>query len=959
MKFKYIYLLHNLLFMSFFCHFSKYNFIFCFIGLTFSELAWSSGKYPVRNFGPGDYYAGIQNIDFAQNRDMNLFVANNLGILSFDGNQWSAHALNTGKKQRSLAFDDETDRLYVGSQGDFGFFQKNWEYVSLIKLIPESSRDFDEVWDVFLHDSKVYFCTFQAIYSYNGKSINVIDHPEGFDHSFLTGNRLFTQTKSGQLFEIKNDQLTNSLEQGKSNAIVAGLVQYKVGYLIFYNSGSIEYSNLSNSEKVFPNFENELLGKYVNHVLQLSDTRLVISTQRSGIYLFDPQKGLIENIGPTDGLLSSDCLRSFQDYIGNLWVGMQNGIAMVDINSPMRLINNEINLKGSGYEVFETDEGYYYTTSNGIYFLATAATKSIFLSGTEGPAYAMSMINGKLYAGHHTGLFQLKNGRARRSARTTGLWEIKRLRSNPEFAIGGTYFGLHLFRIDERGDLVSLGKVAGFNESSRFFEEDRSGRIWVGQFYKGLYRMSFDKTFSTASVIKVSDSYDLPIKEHIILSRINDEIYIGTEMGLYRIDQNKDSIVSSELFSNDIGNNWVYLLAQDRQKNVHIFTNNKVGFFRQVSANNYAYVPSSLFHLRQTFNNDLLRLSMNVSNGVLFDANEGFIRYDPSLEDRRSLQKAPLVNRVFSVAEDSILFERLPFENRTIIEPIVITEGIKVLQFEVESFKFRNVNNSQFRYFLKGFDDQYGEWMNSTLKEYTNLKEGEYEFSVQTFNYLGEIITSDPLILKVKPPFFKSLFAKIFYVVLGVLLVVQGYRFQRSYYRSKQKRLEEAKQEELEQKHQELQDLKEEKINDELRHVNNLLAASTMNLVVKNEFMENIKEEIKQVNTNHKVEETQKALQRIVREIDTTLKVQEDWKQFEYHFDQVHGDFLTRLTGEFLDLTPGEQKLCAFLRLKMDTKEIANLMGVSLRGVEVARYRLRKKLLLDHHQNLSKFILEY
>ena len=167
------------------------------------------------------------------------------------------------------------------------------------------------------------------------------------------------------------------------------------------------------------------------------------------------------------------------------------------------------------------------------------------------------------------------------------------------------------------------------------------------------------------------------------------------------------------------------------------------------------------------------------------------------------------------------------------------------------------------------------------------------------------------------------------------------------------------RQEELAQKHKEVQDLKKEQIETELRHVNNLLAASTMNLVVKNEFMENIKEEIQEVQKNGSRQDTTKALKRIVKEIDTTLKVQEDWKQFEYHFDKVHGDFLTRLTNEFLDLTPGEQKLCAFLRLKMDTKEIANLMGVSLRGVEVARYRLRKKLNLDSHQNLSKFILEY
>ena len=170
---------------------------------------------------------------------------------------------------------------------------------------------------------------------------------------------------------------------------------------------------------------------------------------------------------------------------------------------------------------------------------------------------------------------------------------------------------------------------------------------------------------------------------------------------------------------------------------------------------------------------------------------------------------------------------------------------------------------------------------------------------------------------------------------------------------------EKTRQQELAQNQKELQQLKEEKIKSELRHVNNLLAASTMNLVVKNEFMENIKEELKEVRVKGEVAETRNALEKIVKEIDTTLKLQEDWKQFEYHFDHVHGDFLTRLTGEFRDLTPGEQKLCAFLRLKMDTKEISNLMSISLRGVEVARYRLRKKLGLENYQNLSKFILEY
>ncbi len=918
------------------------------------------GKYPIKNFTPDEYKAGIQNIDFAQNRDMNLFVANNLGVLSFNGNEWSVHAYNTGKKQRSLAFDERKNRLYVGSQGDFGYFENDWKYVTLINKMPIDAPDFDEVWDVFLDESIVYFCTFQGIYVYDGQSISVIEKDNGFNHSFQTGSRLFTQSPTGELFEIEGKQISNPIRQGKKNQIVAGVIARNMGYIIFYNSGQIEYSTNYEVNDIFPDLSRALEGKYVNHVLQLSDARFVISTQRAGLFLYDEQSGLIENISNEDGLQSNACLRSFQDFTGNLWVGMQNGIALIDINSALKIIDQNINLQGSGYEVFETEEGTYYTTSNGIYFLDKDAAMSNFLVGTEGPAYGMQIVGDKLYAGHHTGLFLLENGKAKRCAYTNGLWGVKRLRSNPQYAIGGTYTGLYLFKINDNEELEEVQNIDGFSESSRFFEEDRKGNIWVGQYYKGLYQLELNESLTKANVKKSPKSFDMDIGEHIILSRIDDELYLGTDIGIYKIDQSSDKIVEDELFTDIIGKDWVYLLAQDNQKNVYIFTEELVGFFKQLSSNNYAYIPSSLFLLRQSFNNDLLTVSTNVSNGVFFNANEGFIHYSPGQEERLRIEKKPLVSKIYNLAEDRSLYSRSPFQSRSdSIETIKILQGTKVLKFVVESFKYKDVNNRQFRYFLKGFDDDYGEWSNVTFKEYTNLTEGNYEFFVQTSNYLGETVTSKPIFIEVNPPFYKSFTAKIIYIILFITLLLLIYRLQRQYYKGKQIRSELAKQEELAEKQKEVKKLKEEKIESELRHVNNLLAASTMNLVVKNEFMENIKEEIKQVKLNGQVKDAQKALERIIKEIDSTLKLQEDWKQFEYHFDKVHGDFLSRLTNEFVDLTPGEQKLSAFLRLKMDTKEIANLMGISLRGVEVARYRLRKKLGLDKHQNLSKFILEY
>ena len=162
-----------------------------------------------------------------------------------------------------------------------------------------------------------------------------------------------------------------------------------------------------------------------------------------------------------------------------------------------------------------------------------------------------------------------------------------------------------------------------------------------------------------------------------------------------------------------------------------------------------------------------------------------------------------------------------------------------------------------------------------------------------------------------------------------------------------------------EEKQETLIRLKREKVDTELQHVSNLLAASTMNLVVKNEFIDSIKQELHNLRENGKWSEAKQTLEKIEKEIDTNLRLQEDWEQFEYHFDKVHGDFLSRLQHTYPDLSPNEQKLCTLLRLNLNTKEIANMLSISQRGVEVARYRLRKKLNLEKGQNLSKFILEY
>ena len=83
-----------------------------------------------------------------------------------------------------------------------------------------------------------------------------------------------------------------------------------------------------------------------------------------------------------------------------------------------------------------------------------------------------------------------------------------------------------------------------------------------------------------------------------------------------------------------------------------------------------------------------------------------------------------------------------------------------------------------------------------------------------------------------------------------------------------------------------------------------------------------------------------------------------NWEQFAAHFDEINNDFVKKLKTKFPNLTSTDLKVCTYLQLKLASKEIAQLMNITIRGVEISRYRLRKKLQLSPGQTLTVFLSE-
>ena len=177
----------------------------------------------------------------------------------------------------------------------------------------------------------------------------------------------------------------------------------------------------------------------------------------------------------------------------------------------------------------------------------------------------------------------------------------------------------------------------------------------------------------------------------------------------------------------------------------------------------------------------------------------------------------------------------------------------------------------------------------------------------------------------------------------------------KQYYKKQREKLMQKTTRELELKKlenkQQLMHFNNEKLKQDIASKNRELGISTMSLIKKNEFLNSIKKELQNMpNTN--------SLKHVIKIIDKNINNTDDWHLFEEAFNNADKDFLKKIKREHPSLTSSDLRLCAYLRLNLSSKEIAPLLNISPRSVEVKRYRLRKKIGLDHESSLSNYILE-
>ncbi len=942
-----------------------------------------SGLPFVRIFYPSEYKAGIQNWQIAQDKRGLLYIANNFGLLEFDGNHWEVHGLKNGTKVRSIAIDAR-GRIYAGGQGDFGYFfpdvHGRLTYISLADSLKEPYRNFDETWRVYIDNEKVYFCTLSRIYIYNGSNFTILDPTLPINLSFLVNRQLYVTEQSTGINIVEGSTM-KPIKGGSffSRNSVSSILSLNANNLLIstFQQGIFQLSN----GQIQP--WNEKLQQYfvdanVNCMVRLRNGNLAIGTQNSGLILLNDEGIILMQLTRGRGLENGTILSIYEDDLSNLWIGQNNGLAFIEIGSPFTFINEQSGLPGTGYSAYLNGAQLYLGTNTGLYVKDKNGLEHFTqIKKSNGQVYHIDRYADDLLMGHHNGASRIEGTKAFSISSEPGSWIFLALKDQPSKLIEGTYSGLQLYeKIDNHWKLKK--KLKGFQESSRVMAQDSNGDLWVTHGYKGAFKLRLSNLMD--SIINVSyygTNKGLPSNRLINVFNIRSELLFTTERGVFKYDSITDTFKPQELISNLLGKAaQITYMEEDALGNIYFIGQDQIGVLKKNAIGDYKRDINTFTRIKRFLNDDLENITILNNNEVLFGAKEGFIHFDPNKSfDRKTTFKA-LIRKVSSTYEnDSVLFYGNYTRNDSLIEEQMkeqqpnLSYKSNSINFTFSATSYEGKSDLLYQYDLDPYEKGWSEWIDHSQKEYTNLKEGHYTFSVRAKNVNGEISEEAHFEFTINPPWYRSILAYSFYTFFVLALLYTGFNILDKKYQRQQRIMSLRQKKELYQKEnefskltqeseEEITRLQNEKLESELQHKNNELATSTMHLLNKNEFIATIKTNLSQImKSSH--EEVRRELQQITKDIENNISADADWEQFEFHFDRVHGDFSNRFKITFTALSPQDLKLSAYLRMNLSTKEIAQLLNISVRGVEISRYRLRKKLNLDRNKNLQEFILNF
>jgi len=935
----------------------------------------SIGVPYIQNFPKSLYQSGNQNWSVAKGENGILYFGNAQGLLTYDGRYWQQYQMPNRQIVRAVAASKGV--IYTGGFGEFGYWSdknRKLSYTSLTKLIPKPHIIKDEIWKIYLDGSRVIFQSFSSIYIYEKGKITVARGGNAFLFLHQVGKKFYAEVLEKGLFELSGTKLIPLKNDGliKPSNILS-ILPYKNGQLLIGTSKDGLF--IYNGQQYIPmnTVANGFLKTYqLNNGTRVLNKYYAFGTILNGLIIIDENGNIVQRINKSSGLQNNTVLSMYADDHQNLWAGLDNGIDRIELNSPLYSYFDKNGQFGTVYSSLIYQGKIYLGTNQGLFYSdwvsETGGSFNTFdfklIPGSQGQVWDLTEIDGQLLCGHNQGTFRVTGNRIENISTVAGGWTIKKLDSDPEYLIQGSYNGLVLFRKNVAGLWIFHHKIDDFAEPSRYVEQDAKGDIWVSHAYKGLYKLKLSADLKRVISTNYYDEKNgLPGDYNINIFSLENKLIFSSDEGFLNYDEISNRFTKyaslNKALGGFAGSNKI-IQAGSRK---YWFVNHGKMALADLSEPGKVRLDSNTFSVLDGKMVQYYENISRISKGIyLISVDDGFVIYNAEeAQDRKVKIPTVLIRKIEDVTDTYSIISEMGNSGSEIEIPFS-RNNIRI-SYALPYYRQAKIT---FQYFLEGYSRQWSDWNIASQKDFTNLSQGNYVFKVRAKINEEMISEITDFEFRILPPFYASKWAIVIYFFGFIIVLLLGkHLYERKLKKDKQiisDRIHAEKEEflkkEAEANEKQIIKLQTEKLQIELAGKNRELANSAMSLVYKNELLQKLSQEISKIKDSNGNFLGEDQLRKIQKVIDEGMNDERDWNLFESSFNEAHESFFKKLKANHPDLVPNDLKLCAYLHMNMSSKEMASLLNISLRGVEIRRYRLRKKLDVPHDKNLVEFLME-
>lgn len=913
-----------------------------------SSLSWSQELPPLHNYEPSEYSAGNQNWMVSESDDHFIYIANNKGLLEYNGAQWRLYKTPNESIMRSVKVAG--DRIYTGCYMDFGYWQKDvsgtLNYTSLVKTLGVTVEEDEQFWNIIVNEEYILFQSLSHIYSYrirDGK-VTILVSDSIINKFFKVGDNYYYHVLEKGLFTISN-QKSESVSETiffKQNTIV---FMFEKDAEFYFITDEARVYRLENNKEVFVSKVDLKEDITVYSALMLTDGSLLLGTISNGVVSMNLDGTTNFKFSQGDGLINNTCLYVFEDLNNNVWLGLDNGISSINIDSPYSIYNDKEGELGTVYDSFFYNNVLYLGTNQGLFYRKENESSFTFMEGTQGQTWTITEFNGDLFCNHNSGIFLIKNNKATRIKGTKGTWDIHAIETRLNVLIAGTYNGLYVLN-KESGEWQIGNKLNGFDISSKDVEVVNSQEIYVNHEYKGVFKLAIEPDLSKVIKVERLDYLGKGIGSDIESYR--GKLVFAKQDSLFIKEADQEKFLLNSKLSQLIKHN-NYTSGTLIKSNDYLWLFNSA-YISKIGIEDLdgSYFVEKIFLSKDVRNEKIGYENLTALNPTTYIIGSS---YGYTIFNESRIQKTTnevFINQVRSIDNSNVISYDLDSTPE-----IPYNENTLTINYSVPAFK--SLHTIEYQYKLSNESGEWSKWTQYTSVDFKNLSYGDYSFEVRA--RVNETVSSnvDSFKFSIAKPYYITNAAIAVYSVLLILLIIALNGFYIWYFKKQKQEALQKQQKELELKNltneKNLVQLRNAKLRSDIEHRNKELAISTMAMIKKNETLNELKEQLENLPKSAESSSLKKML-------DKNLNSKQDWLTFEEAFNNADKDFFKKIKEAHPSLTSGDLRLCVYLRLNLSSKEIAPLLNISPRSVEIKRYRLRKKLGLSREDSLTSYIVE-